>query len=106
MCTPVTVCRLQSAILVQMPDALLEKAVECVERQQLFTETLEQWRSMLSQAEVAAIGAAHQARETCGAADNHQLRVDSGQPCRSVLYCLYAFLTQLDYVNSCDNNCC
>lgn len=62
-----------------MPDALLEKAVECVERQQLFTATLEQWRSMLLQAEVAATGAAHQVRQTRGAADDHQLRVTSGQ---------------------------
>ena len=59
---------------------MLETAVECVERQQLFTATLEQWHSMLSQAEVAAIGAAHQVRETCRAAADHHIRVDSGQP--------------------------
>ena len=88
---PVTFCRLQSAILVQMPDALLEKAVACVERQQLFTTILEQWRSILSRAEVAATAAAHQVRETCGAADDHQLKVQSGQPCQSELNCLYTF---------------
>ena len=87
-----------------MPDALLEKAAACVERSQLFTATLEKWRSMLLQAEVAATSAAHQVRETRGAADDHQLRVQSGQPCQSVFACLYSLAIQLDYISTCDDN--
>ncbi|KAL3161909.1 hypothetical protein ABBQ38_008994 [Trebouxia sp. C0009 RCD-2024] len=62
--------RLQPATLVQMPDALLDKIVNCVERQQLFTTTLEEWHSMLLQAAEAATHSAQQVRQTKEAVDD------------------------------------
>ena len=64
-----------------MPDALLDNIVDCVERQQLFTTTLEEWRNMLLQAEEAATHSARQVHQTKEAVDDLELRVHTGQPC-------------------------